>query len=205
MSNLKKSLRDCLLEASEEVYDLRDLQEIGEEAENLSLGSIDLKECSFSGCSFLDSRFQATGFDRVVFRDCDLTGCSFSECGLRQVTFLGCRMLGTNFSDCTLTGCRFEDCQGKYMGLVACTLKQPVLSDCSMSGGSLSRSKLQRPSISRCDLTRCDFSGAELGSVDLSTSAIDGATWTISQLKNITVTTAQAIDLARLMGLNIVP
>lgn len=205
MSNPKKSLRELLVEASEEVYDLRDLIVSGEEAEDLRLDSIDLKASQLNGCSFLDSRFGATGFDHVIFRDCDLSGCAFSGCGLRQVTFLGCRMMGTTFSDCTLSQCQFQDCQGKYMGLVACELRNTALTDCNLSGGSLSRSKLQKASVARCDFTRCDFSGAELSGLDFSSSTIEGAIWTVDKLKNVTVTTTQAIDLARLLGLTIVP
>ena len=56
MSNPKKSLRELLVEASEEVYDLRDLIVSGEEAEDLRLDSIDLKASQLNGCTFLDSR-----------------------------------------------------------------------------------------------------------------------------------------------------
>ena len=120
-------LRELLEDASREFYDLHDLTVIEEDAQDLSLGSIEIKGSSFAGCSFLDSRFDGTGLDRVSFRNCDLSGCSFSGCGLREVTFSGCRMMGTNFTDCTLSHCRLEDCQGKYMGLVVCDLKHTVL------------------------------------------------------------------------------
>ena len=121
--NQNLPLRELLEDAWEEVYDLHDLMVIEEDAQDLSLGSIEIKSSSFSGCSFLDSRFQGTGFDHVTFRNCDLSGCSFSGCGLREVTFLDCRMMGTNFSDCTLSHCRLEGCHGKYMGLVVCDLE----------------------------------------------------------------------------------
>ena len=85
------------------------------------------------------------------------------------------------------------------------TLKAIVAQDCNLSGGSLSRCKLDKAKVDRCDFTRCDFSGAELSGLDFSHCTIEGATWTIDKLKNVTVTTAQAVDLARLIGLNIVP
>lgn len=198
-------LRELLEDASREFYDLHDLTVIEEDAQDLALGSIEIKGSDFAGCSFLDSRFDGTGLDRVSFRNCDLSGCSFSGCGLREVTFSGCRMMGTNFTDCTLSHCRMEDCQGKYMGLVVCDLKHTVLEDCTLMGGSLSRSKLGKAKVDRCDFTRCDFSGAELTGLDFSRCTIEGATWTIGSLKNVTVTTAQAVELSRLMGLNIVP
>ena len=203
--NQNLPLRELLEDAWEEVYDLHDLMVIEEDAQDLSLGSIEIKSSSFSGCSFLDSRFQGTGCDHVTFRNCDLSGCSFDRCGLREVTFLDCRMMGTNFSDCTLSHCRLEGCHGKYMGLVVCDLKHSVMEDCNLSGGSLSRCKLDKAKVDRCDFTRCDFSGAELSGLDFSHCTIEGATWTIDKLKNVTVTTAQAVDLARLIGLNIVP
>ena len=72
-------------------------------------------------------------------------------------------------------------------------------------GGSLSRSKLGKAKVDRCDFTRCDFSGAELTGLDFSRCTIEGATWAIGSLKHVTVTTAQAVELSRLLGLNIVP
>ena len=125
--NQNLSLRELLEDAWEQVYDLRDLTVITEDAPDMTLGSIEIKSSSFSGCSFLDSRFQGTGFDRVVFQNCDLSGCSFDRCGLREVSFLGCRMMGANFSDCTLSHCRFEDCQGKIYG--ACGLRFEAFGD----------------------------------------------------------------------------
>lgn len=199
-----QSLSELLLGASEEAYDIRGLEMSGEDAPELRIGSIDLKNCSFQRCSFTDCRFQGTGFENVVFEGCDLSGSSFLDCGMKKVYFRECRMLGTVFSGCVLNQGELTACVARYMNMTAGALKSYVLQDCNFSGGSFARCKCQKTTVKHCGFTRCDFSGAEIGGFDFSDSDIEGVTWSLDGLRNVTVTTTQAIEFAKLLGLNVV-
>ena len=86
-----QKLSDMLRCATEESFDLRGLSLENEEVFEETVGTIDLKDCSFSHCTFSDCRFDRTGFQNVRFVGCDLSGSSFSDCGFKQVYFEDCR------------------------------------------------------------------------------------------------------------------
>lgn len=197
------SLTEHLLQATEEGYDLRGLEFKGEEVVEISAGSIDLKNCSFSHCTFSDCKFDRTGFQNVTFLGCDLSGTSFLDCGLKQVTFQDCRLFGTVFDRCIINTGAFERCAAKYLRLSGCTLRSVILRDSNFSGGSLARMKCAKTSVDKCDFSRCDFTDSDLYGFDFTRCTLDGATWSLSGLKGVTVTAAQALEFSRLLGLNI--
>lgn len=201
MQNLSKTL----LQASREEFDLRGLALEGQEADGLTIGSIDLRESTLTRCSLVDCRFLGTGFDAVTLTDCDLSGAAFRDCGIKNMTFRDCRLLGTVFSGCVLNGARLSGCMGRYGSLTECTLKGCRLERCNFSGGAVARCKFPKTTVDRCSFSGCDFSGSALFGLDLSGCDIAGAIWSLEGLKNVTVNTAQALELSGLLGLHIVP
>ena len=200
-----QTLSDLLRCATEESFDLRGLSLENEEVFEETVGTIDLKDCSFSHCTFSDCRFDRTGFQNVRFVGCDLSGSSFSDCGFKQVYFEDCRLFGTVFDRCLLNTGHFSRCSAKYIRLSGSSLRSFPLEESNFSGGSLARLQCKNTSVKKCDFTRCDFSESQLSGFDFTDSLIDGATWSLDGLKNVTVTTLQALELARLLGLNIEP
>ena len=71
------------------------------------------------------------------------------------------------------------------------------------SGGALISLKLHKTGFSGCDFTGCDFRSTDLSGCDLSDCTIEGCTWTPGLLKGLTVNLQQAVELSRLLGLNI--
>lgn len=197
------ALNELLSAASREAYDLTELSFQRENAPETTVGPIDLKSCLVERCCLTDCRFSGTGLQDVTFRDCDLSGCLFLDCGLRRVSFTDCRMLGVGFSGCLLRQCSLSGCLARYANFSGSTLRDCRLTDCNFSGGALSRTKCPGTAFTRCELTRCDMTGAELGGLDLTSCRLDGAVWSLNHLKNITVTPAQAVEFARLLGVHI--
>ena len=205
MPQKRPNLPEAVAEALREETDLRGLTFDHEEAPGLSPGAMDLKDCSFRGCCLTDCRFDHTGFENVVFERCDLSGSRFFEGGLQRVTFLDCRMMGTVFTDCVLRESKLSGCGARYLYLSGCTLKHSRLMDCQCQGGAMISLKLQKVTLETCDFTGCDFRGTEMGGLDLSSCVIEGCMRSMDKLKNVTVNLQQAVELSRLLGLNIVP
>lgn len=198
-----QDLSELLLAASREVRDVSGCAFTGADCPELQAGPIDVKDSTFERCGFIDCRFSGTGFQTVLFRDCDLSGCMFFDGGLKSVRFENCRMMGVSFQSCTLNAVKFSGCLMRYATFTGSVLKAGQLTDCNVSGGSFARTKCPKSAFSRCDFTGCDFTGAFLGGLDLRDSIIDGATWSLSGLKDITITPAQAVGFSKLLGLNI--
>ena len=205
MPQKKPSLSDAVAEALREESDLRNLTFVQEDAPELSPGSMDLIGCTFTSCHLTDCRFDHTGFQNVVFDRCDLSGSRFFEGGLKDVRFVDCRLIGAVLTDCTLNSVTFSGCGARYLYLSGCTLKNCLLERCMCAGGGLISLKLQKTGFDGCDFTGCDFRSTDLAGCDLSGCAIEGCTWTPELLKNLTVNMQQALELARLLGLNIIP
>lgn len=203
MPQKKLSLSDAVDEARREALDLRDRHFEAEDAPELAPGVMEIRDCTFTGCHLTDSRFDHTGFENVVFRRCDLSGCRFFEGGLKNVRFEDCRLLGAVLTDCTLNTVTLSGCAARYLSLSGCTLKSCRLEGCMCSGGALISLKLHKTGFSGCDFTGCDFRSTDLSGCDLSDCTIEGCTWTPGLLKGLTVNLQQAVELSRLLGLNI--
>ena len=204
MQQKRQSLTEAVEEASREAEDLRDRSFENEDAPELLPGAMDIRNCTFTGCHLTDCRFEHTGFENVVFRNCDLSGCRFFEGGLKNIRFEDCRLLGTVMTDCTLNTVTLSGCAARYLSLSGCTLKNCRMEQCSCTGGALIALKLRKTAFDGCDFTRCDFRSTDLGGCDLSGCVIEGCTWTPGLLKDLTVNIQQAVELSRLLGLNII-
>ena len=67
----------------------------------------------------------------------------------------------------------------------------------------LQDAKLEKTVFEKCDLTNGFFNKTFLGKIDLTTCDITGIDVEIPNIYGAAVTTMQALDLSRLLGLNI--
>lgn len=197
------SLSEELTLASDAAYDLEGMRCTEEDASGADVGNIDIQRSDFSRCDFLNARFSGSHFDHVVFAGCDFSGTRFYEVLFKHVIFRDCRLMGTVFQDCILEDTKMESCQGRYMNLSSNTLKRFTMDGGSYRSAYLARCKTQKVTVKDCDFTGCDFTGTNLSGFDFSTCSIDGSIWSLDRLKNATVSPEQALDFARLLGLNI--
>lgn len=198
------SLSEVFDQSYNEELDILHTAYEGEEVFASELGAVWVYDCTFTRCSISRCRFDHTILENLTFEGCDLSGCTLLDCGLKNVVFRNCRLTGATFSGCVLSGVTFEDCSAGYVTLSGCTLKQCRLQGGTFAEGSLAGCRIKKTTVSRCDFTRCDFTGAEIGEFDFSDSKIDGAIWSLDKLRGVSVNMNQALELSRLLGLNIV-
>lgn len=171
-------------------------------------------ECS-NGATFERTVFRACEFDRVDFRDATFRdvcfeGCRFINCAmdggwLNRVDFLGCSAPGLSLLRARVAGVSACDTDLSYANLSETSIDQFELRDCRLVEAALQRAKLKRVTFERCDLTRLDVFGTRLAGVDVSSCVFQAPVLSgdYRELRGLTVSAVQAMDLARLLGVRI--
>lgn len=161
-----------------------------------------IERCVFQSCHLTGCDFTHTTLSDVRFEDCDFSGCRFDDAGLQRVSFRDCRALGARFDNAALEQVRIHGGCFDYANLSRTELKQCVLTG-SFREASFGGSVWKKSTVGGCDFTGSDWIRAQIGGLDFSTSEIGGTLFSLDGLKNVTVSAEQAVQLAKLLGLNI--
>lgn len=155
--------------------------------------------CNFSGCKFYKCQFSDT-----VFYNCDLSNVSFAGCGFHRVTFTDCKLVGTQLPESLFNHTVFRNCRADYMVLSMSKIRHSLWVDSGLRGAAFDNCALVQSQFSRCQLIEAEFHRTALKEMDLSDSDIRGIRLSAvpaGELKGATVTSLQALDLARLLGI----
>ena len=159
--------------------------------EDVSKQNLSVNSCLFTNCGFIACNYRKSQFSDVVFKNCDLSNINLSGCGFYRVEFIGCKLTGTNFSESIfsmskLRNVSFNQCFLRGGGLDNCQFTNVEFEHCN-----LVEAELHRTSLKGIDLTSSEIAGIRIGS-------IPGG-----ELKGATVTSLQALDIARMLGITI--
>lgn len=166
--------------------------------------NLSISTCRFNKCNFSDCRFKKCQFSDVVFSYCDLSNIHFTECGFFRVEFIGCKLTGTNLADSILNHTLFKECTGQYINLSGSKQRNLLYSQCNLQGAGFDSCQLTAVEFENCRLTEAEFHQTSLKGIDLSTSEISGIRVSATpgkELRGAVVTSLQALDLARLLGI----
>ena len=147
--------------------------------EDVSKQNLSVNSCLFTNCGFIACNYRKSQFSDVVFKNCDLSNINLSGCGFYRVEFIGCKLTGTNFSESIFNHTTIRDCKGDYVTNV------------EFEHCNLVEAEFHRTSLKGIDLTSSEIAGIRIGS-------IPGG-----ELKGATVTSLQALDIARILGITI--
>lgn len=156
----------------------------------------------FSGCTFEHVDFSRSTFSDVLFADCRFLQCRMGRCWLSQCDFRSCSAPGMPFDEGRLSNVSADCCQMRYASFAAAAIDRFRASETVLAESSWHRARIKRLELDGCDLAHADFFGAPLAGVDLSRAVIDGlvVSDTFRELRGCIVSPAQAVDLARLLG-----
>lgn len=157
-------------------------------------------------CSFIHCNFKRGHFSDIVFQDCDLSNMILTGSAFTRVEFRGCKLTGTNLMDVNLYQVLFTDCRGEYVNLSVSKQRDVFYQNSLLRGAALNDCLFSNVSFSRCNLMEAEFYQTSLKGIDFTDSEITGTR--VNQLpfnewKGATVTTLQAVELAKLLGINI--
>ena len=183
---------------------LRDLSFTG-----LDLGGAQLPQnrifgALFERVSFAGAVFSSAYWQDARFVECDLSNASFHALDARRVEFAGCRMTGLKATGAKLQDVLFENCDMSYAALGGSSFET-----CEFDGSNLNEADMSGTRAGHCvfasstTLDRADLRQAQFRETDLRGAAIGSAHIEDADLKTCTITPAQAIEIARLMGFNL--
>ena len=128
---------------------------------------------------------------------------SFSGGSIHRAQFINCKLIGTRFDECSFKNVLFENILGKYSNFSYSKIVSVNFIECNMIESIFQEVKLDKVTFDNCNFTNGFFNKTFLGKMDLTTCDITGIDVDISNIYGTTVTTMQALDLSRLLGLNI--
>lgn len=163
-----------------------------------------ISSCRFVNCNFNGCKFYKLQFSDTVFYNCDLSNISFSGCGFHRVEFTDCKLMGTQLPESLLNHTVFRNCRADYMVVSMSKIRNSLWVDSGLRGAAFDNCALVQSQFCRCQLIEAEFHRTPLKEMDLSDSDIRGIRLSAvpaGELKGATVTSLQALDLARLLGI----
>lgn len=181
------------------------------EAEDEDCSERDYSSSCVEGCSFVSVNFHGTSFkgatlENTVFQDCDLSNADFSEASFLNCTFEGGKLSGALFLKARLKNCTIQNVMGQYVSMDEVVANGVEIRHSRLLQSSLSEIKHKSFSILETDLAGTAFKGTPLKGIDLKGSDLSGIYLTedCRELKGAKLDAGQAMDAARLFGIEII-
>ncbi len=186
------------------------LEDYGEYA-NLSLSGSNLTEPKV-----IRPSFEHIWFRRVIFgpsqhakprfvdcriEGCDLSGAAWDLARFRRIEFLGCRLIGAQFLNAEMEDVVFKDCNLGQAVFTLARFKAARFENCLLTQATFESADCSNVIFADCDLTQADLRQAKLSAADLRGSRLGGVQVGALELKGAIIDSAQAIQIASLIGL----
>ena len=155
-----------------------------------------LEGVSFSGCEMPSPRFQDV---RLV--KCDLSNAVLRGFEARRVEFIDCRLIGMAATECRWQDVLVQNCDGRYVRLNDGRVSAGEFRASDFSEADFRGTDLDGASFAQVLLSRADLSHSRLRNADLRGAGIEGILVGSEDVRGAIVTAAQAMGLARLLGL----
>lgn len=165
-----------------------------------------VQSCLFAGCLFPACTLRGSHFTDVTFRNCDLSNADLTGCSFQRVEFLDCKLMGTNLSEATMQHVAFERCKAEFANFALGRLRFVAHGQGVMRGAVFDECRLEKVAFSRCDLTQGEFRGTRLRGLSFADSDIRGmrvGEVDSFELKGLKINVLQAVDLVRLLGVEV--
>lgn len=101
----------------------------------------------------------------------------------------------------------FKDCHMKYTHFAGAKISKSTFNHCNLQESDFSEAEFKTVQVGEVDFESANFFKAGLGGMDFSTSYINGITLSkeMRELKGVTLNQLQACEIAKFLGINIVP
>lgn len=195
-----KSLLEMLQGTNDEIMEYSFRQE---RLEDILKAGISISSSELVNCSFINGRLKKAHFTDVLFLNCDLSNLQLSGAALTRVEFRGCKLTGTNLADASLYQVLFTDCRSEYLNLSGSKQREVHYQNCLLRGAAMDDCSFTHVSFQTCNLVEAECYQTSLKGIDFTDSDIAGLRVNLipgGEWKGATVTSLQAVELARLMG-----
>ncbi|MBQ7138258.1 MAG: pentapeptide repeat-containing protein, partial [Clostridia bacterium] len=100
-----------------------------------------------------------------------------------------------------LRGVTLRDCKADYVNLSEIKADRMLLTGCAMPEAAVESANLKNVKFTDCDLTRATLFSTPMKGIDMTTCTLDGILVNLLDLRGMVVTSLQASELAKLLGL----
>lgn len=165
-----------------------------------ALPALDLRDCRLENCRLTGVLAARPSLVETVLENCDLAGADLTGAVLRRVEFRRCRATGLLLARSLAQQVRLEECVCRYLNLCASDWKKAEFRGCDLSGASVQETRLAGVSFTECSLAGAELFRTPLAGIDLTTDQLEGISLSGGELRGAVVTSYQASELARLLG-----
>ena len=184
--------------------DLENLRFFGGEMAGLTGKTLDVRGCAFERCRFGDNDFKRVSFVDCTFDKCEWSNARLVNAAFQRVRLRNCRMIGLEIMQGALMNVSFDGCMLDYVSFAECKLDRVVFSECRLRESLWSEVRLLKARFDHSDLERAQWARTPLMGLDMTTCRIGGWRISLYDLRGAKVTAAQVIELAGLLGVEIV-
>ena len=184
--------------------DLENLRFFGGEMAGLTGKTLDVRGCAFERCRFGDNDFKRVSFVDCTFDKCEWSNARLVNAAFQRVRLRNCRMTGLEIMQGALMNVSFDGCMLDYASFSECKLDRVAFSDCRPRESLWSEVRLLKTRFDHSDLERAQWARTPLAGLDMTTCRIGGWSISLYDLRGAKVTAAQVIELAGLLGVEIV-
>lgn len=170
--------------------------------ENLSFNQSDFKrpgeyvECTFQNIDFQDFNMSTMKFIDCKFDECNLSNLSMKSCVIRGATFTRSKAVGVDWTGSTgLSGASFNECildfgvfqnmNLKSCKFIDCRIHEADFYESSLMKSDFSNSSLEGSVFNEADLREADFRGARDYQIDVRTTKVAKAKFSMSEAVNL--------------------
>lgn len=164
---------------------------------------IHLDGCYFKNIIFEECKFSHIDMMDCIFDSCDLSNIVMSEGCMYRCEFHNCRMVGADFSSMVIKNITFDTNSNRYGNYSCSKVQNCSFQHMDMTSTNFNDMQLKDVALQDCNLNLCEFIHTPLMNIDVSTCTIEGITITVDSMKGLCVSPSQAIDLSKLLGLNV--
>lgn len=169
--------------------------------EDFNCKRVYIKDCLIENVTFANNDLSNLEISNCIIKGCDFSGVRAIEAIFHKTQFLDCKMTGSIFSEGTFNSVELINLKAPYFVSRFSEFKNCSVVNCSFVNGDIQDSKLIKTEFDLCDLKGLNLLNVNLKGMDLRSSNIDEISVLTKDIMGVMVTTAQAIDLTRLLGL----
>ncbi len=175
----------------------------GVERTHLKTGTLRIEGSVLEHVQLADGEFGAAVWKDVRFVACDLANIVAHRISLVRVEFVDCRLAGFRSSAIEWQDVLIRNGDVRYAQLQGGRFRNCEFDGCNWQEADLQDADLTGSVFRSCNLARADLQRAKLQNTDFRQSDLEGMAVEIHDLRGAIVDPAQAMILARLIGLQV--
>lgn len=208
---MSKIQKPKFIDELEDVGDFDQYDFDGEKVQNKMVEGISISDrcgigttvdsCIFKNVIFADCDFKNIDLIDVRFENCDLSNISLRGGSIHRVEFVNCKLVGARLDESNMKDVLFNNVLGPYSNFSYSKLQNVSMEESNLEESIFQEVNHKNIIFKESNLSNSYFNKTQLDKVDFTSCEITGIDVDIESVRGVIVTSYQALDLTRLMGI----